>query len=136
MAKEGFVKRIGNLLNAFSGDGVGGKKSLDELKAEHEELSAEAKTDDEKKALAELEDAIKKAEEEAATDPSALRQAQDERPAETLKEKKERLKKLKAENERLTKEEDAKGFMDGVLAGKRMARKRDIKGLEAEVKDV
>lgn len=131
MAKEGFVKRIGGLLSAFSTGGVEGKKSLEELKAEAEGLSAEAKTDEEKKALAVLEEAIKKAEEASAVDtPSA-----ETVPVETLKEKKERLKKLKAENDRLTKDEDAKGLMDGGLAILRMARRRDIEGLEAEVQD-
>lgn len=132
MVKEGFVKRIGGLLNAFSGGGVEGKKSLEELKAEAETLLAEAKTGEEKKALAELDAAIKKAEEEAA---GTVRPEPVEGLTETMKEKRERLKRLKAENDRLTKDEDAKGLMDGGLAILRMARRRDIEGLEAEVQD-
>lgn len=126
MAKE--IKKItethGEGDKTFKGKGIEGKKSLDELKAERERISANAETEEERAALAEIDAMIKKAEEEDATVTNK---------AELLKDKKASLTMLMTEDKDLTEKEDARGFVDGHIVMERKKRREKIASLDHEV---
>lgn len=107
----------------FEGDGIEGKKDSDEKdgpeaapQADPEQTTPEPPAAD-----------AKPLEEIKPTEPEA---SVEEKPVDRAA----ILKEMKAEDERLTKEEDAKKIMDGEMAMARISRREAIDRLESELK--
>lgn len=93
-------------------------------------------TDTEEKAFKGDEAAGKKAAEGEETDQPPVEQEKPRDRATILREMKARLKDFREENERLEKEEDSTGVLDGKVSTARHARRAAIRDLESDIASI